>query len=276
MRNKHKFLILALVLCVSVFCMPASAYVQTTDWPTTTKSSVSASADPEGTPNTKPLTPDGQATVTDRATDEDGKEFYTFTTPNDNVFYLVIDNQRDSENVYFLNAVTEDDLMALAAHEENKGGESAIPVVVVCNCRDKCELGAVNTSCPVCKDDLKMCTGKVVEPPPTEDTETEPTKKESGGGSLVFVLLAVALVGGAGYYLKVYKPKHDLDDAEDLDDLLEDDDEQEVNEDTLPAAQEPSETELGTAAYDDYPDDAPNKDGLDDGAEDTEDGTETR
>ena len=61
-----------------------------------------------------PFTPDGSATVVDNATDEQGKEFYTIMTPDENVFYLIIDKQRDSENVYFLNAVTESDLMALA------------------------------------------------------------------------------------------------------------------------------------------------------------------
>ncbi len=61
-----------------------------------------------------PLTPDGQGTVLDNATDEDGKEFFTITTPDENVFFLVIDRQKESENVYFLNAVTESDLMALA------------------------------------------------------------------------------------------------------------------------------------------------------------------
>lgn len=68
-----------------------------------------------------PFTPAGQASVLDNATDEDGKEFYTFITPEENVFYLVIDNQRDSENVYFLNDVTEDDLMALAKKEKRAG-----------------------------------------------------------------------------------------------------------------------------------------------------------
>lgn len=61
-----------------------------------------------------PFTPDGSATVADNASDEQGKEFYTIMTPDENVFYLIIDKQRDSENVYFLNAVTESDLMALA------------------------------------------------------------------------------------------------------------------------------------------------------------------
>ena len=61
-----------------------------------------------------PFTPDGTGTVVDNATDQDGKEFFTITTAEEAVFYLVIDRQRETENVYFLNAVTVADLMALA------------------------------------------------------------------------------------------------------------------------------------------------------------------
>lgn len=43
-----------------------------------------------------------------------GKEFYTITTADESVFYLVIDKQKTSENVYFLNTVTTDDLLPLA------------------------------------------------------------------------------------------------------------------------------------------------------------------
>ena len=50
----------------------------------------------------------------ENATEEDGKEFYTIMTPDENVFYLIIDRQRNTENVYFLNAVTEADLLPLA------------------------------------------------------------------------------------------------------------------------------------------------------------------
>ncbi len=50
----------------------------------------------------------------DNATDEDDKEFYTITTADESVFYLVIDKQKTSENVYFLNTVTTDDLLPLA------------------------------------------------------------------------------------------------------------------------------------------------------------------
>ena len=41
-----------------------------------------------------PLTPSGQATVLDHATGEDGKEFFTITTADNNVFYLIVDRQR--------------------------------------------------------------------------------------------------------------------------------------------------------------------------------------
>jgi len=181
--------------------------------------------------STNPLTPDGQGTVVDNATDEDGKEFFTITTPDENVFYLIIDRQKDSENVYFLNAVTESDLMALAVKDEDTD-VSAIPEPEpVCSCKDKCEAGAVDTSCPVCLLDLKDCEGQTPEPA-QEEPEPEPPENKGSSGTMIFVLLTVLAVGGAGYYLKIYKPKHDLDSADDLDELLSD--EEEVNEDDEP------------------------------------------
>ncbi len=65
----------------------------------------------------KPLTPDGQGIVVDEVTDKDGKKFYTITTPDENVFYLVIDEERDSDNVYFLNDVTESEPMSVSYGE---------------------------------------------------------------------------------------------------------------------------------------------------------------
>lgn len=217
---------------------------------------------PEPEREQKPVTPNGQASVLDNATDEDGKEFFTFVTPEENVFYLVIDRQRDSDNVYFLNAVTERDLAELAekSKEDGAGGESAIPAVEVCSCVKQCAAGKVDTGCPVCKNDLKSCTGEPEETEEEKETEPEKTEKGGGMGTVLFILLAVLAFGGAGYYLKVYKPKHDLDDAEDLDDLL-DEDEPEVNEDTGTQTQDDTDEtgleqpDMDAAFYDDYPDD---------------------
>ena len=147
--------------------------------------------------------------------------------------------------------------MALAEKGEKSGAgsEIAVPEVIVCTCTDKCEAGMVNTSCPVCKNDLSACTGKEPAPTETEESAKEDTKKGSGG-AFIFVLLAALAVGGAGYYFKIYKPKHDLDDAEDLDELLEDEDEAEVNEDSdgQDMAVEAG-MDMDAAAYDDYPED---------------------
>ncbi|WP_300749361.1 DUF4366 domain-containing protein [uncultured Oscillibacter sp.] len=121
-----------------------------------------------------PFTPDGTGTVVDNATDQDGKEFFTITTAEEAVFYLVIDRQRETENVYFLNAVTVADLMALA----ESSGEPAAP-----------------------------------EPTPEPDPEPDPTpepvpEKKGGAGPLLLALAVVVIGGGAGWYFKIYRPKH--------------------------------------------------------------------
>ena len=162
MRNK--LLRRAAVLTAALFsltCMSVTAYAQSHE-------PVEETTPPAAEETTaKPFTPDGTGTVVDNATDEDGKEFFTITTPSENVFYLIIDRQRTEENVYFLNAVTEKDLLALAE-----------------------------------TDPEPEATEPVVQPEPEKDTGFPV-------GNLLMVI-AVALVGGgAAYYFKVYRPKHE-------------------------------------------------------------------
>ena len=292
MKNKFYNVLLALALCMGAFFVPMEAHAQggpdtETEETEEISQAASASTDPDAEREPVPFTPGGQATVVDEATGEDGKLFYTFSTPEGNVFYLVIDRQRDSDNVYFLNAVTEQDLLSLAEGGEEGTGESAIPEMKVCVCRERCREGWADVTCPACMEDPGSCKGKDTEAPAPEGQEEEGGQKpagETGGGSIgtfAFILLAAAAVGGAGYYLKIYKPKHDLDDAEDLDELLGEDT-PEVNEDeadgdsagsdrtgrkdawnqdgmeTADHAAESGETSKpgeDTALYDDYPDD---------------------
>lgn len=174
----------------------------------------STSSIPEGA-----FTPEGTGTVQDEATGEDGdKQFYTITTDAGNVFYLIIDGKRDDNNVYFLNGVTEDDLMALA--EKSDGSISVIPEEEVCTCTEKCEAGTVDTQCPVCKNDLTGCTGKEAPAEKEEPAEPEtPENNSSGIGAIIFVIVALLAVGGIGYYVKIVRPKQQAEDEEDsLDD----------------------------------------------------------
>lgn len=141
----------------------------------------------EGLDPANPLTPDGQGSVLDNATGGEGKEFFTVTTADGEVFYLIIDRQKTGENVYFLNDVTLDDLRALA-----KSGEEPAPA-------------------PIPTPEPEP------EPTPTPDPEPEPEPEGKGGfGTLLLALAVVAVGGGAGWYFKIYRPKQQR--AADLED----------------------------------------------------------
>ncbi|MCL2546188.1 MAG: DUF4366 domain-containing protein [Oscillospiraceae bacterium] len=167
---------------------------------------------PENIPVTSsnPLTPAGQASVLDNATDGDDIEFFTFTTPAGHIFFLIVDRQRESDNVYFLNAVTEQDLIALAAQDGtdlNVGSSGGgIPV-------------ATTPQTPN-------------EPPPNnsqEESTAPPPADDSGGGNgtIIFVIVALLVAGGAGYYFKIVRPKQQGGNC-DYDD--EDEDEEDIGD----------------------------------------------
>ena len=144
------------------------------------------------------FTPDGTGTVIDSATDEDGKQFYTITTPAGNTFYLIIDLERDSDNVYFLDAVTEKDLLALAESDddtEENGTDSAVTSTA------EPETTAETTATPEVSEDT------------SEQTSTE--TQDNNMGTLLLVLAVVLIGGGAGYYFKIYRPKHQGTEIED-------------------------------------------------------------
>lgn len=169
-------------------------------------------------------------------------------TRNGHTLYLVIDYDKpldedgDQYETYFLNLVDESDLFALI-------DEDSAPV---CSCKDKCEAGAVNTACAVCKNNMTECMGKekvtekTPEPDPTPDTSDSPDKdggeKKSGSGLVVIVLLLLMAGGGALYWFKLRKKKPDTKGPVDLDDYDygDDEDEEYENEDD---ADEPEETE---------------------------------
>lgn len=95
------------------------------------------------------LTPDGNLSLIDDigSSTRSGKQFITVETRNGNVFYLIIDRDDEGEEtVHFLNQVDEADLLSLMGDDA-----PAAETPAVCNCKEKCVAGAVNTNCPVCK-----------------------------------------------------------------------------------------------------------------------------
>jgi hypothetical protein len=183
MRKFRKLAALYAVLAL-MFCFTTVAYASGGEEPP----QVTQVPVPEAVSKPNPFTPAGTGMVVNTATDEDGKQFYTITTPDKNVFYLVIDLQRETDNVYFLNAVTEKDLLALA----EKSGDTKENETVV------------STPKPESKPDTTA----------TPETDTKP-QSQSNTGMLLLVLAVVVIGGGAGYYFKIYRPKHQQADRED-------------------------------------------------------------
>ncbi len=184
------------------------------------------------------FTPDGNLTLIDdflqievpgdEETEQVEKQFITVQSKNGNTFYIVIDRNGETENVYFLNLVDEADLMALM---EGEDGETAAPT---CSCTDKCVVGAINTNCEVCRTNMSECTGKeaVVEPEPTEPVE-EPTEEPKSTNFMPIILVLILGAGGfAVYWFKFRKPKAKTSGATDLDDYDFGEDDEDYDEET--------------------------------------------
>lgn len=231
---------LAVALCATAFAVPAFAgggdgepYYTETAEPEVTEEpqeETTGGMEPEG----QPLTPEGNATLVDDFYGD--KQLITVTTKAGNYFYILIDRaNEDAETaVHFLNQVDEADLMALM--EDGEAQETP----AVCTCTEKCQAGAMNTSCEVCAVNMAECAGAEPEPEP----EPEPEEEKSGGmGALELVLVLVVLGGGGAFaYIKFIRPKQASKASADPDDYDFADEEEYINEDEPEPEEEMEDT----------------------------------
>ena len=226
--NWNRFVagLLAILLCLCSFSMPAFASDSGSLEFWTESSSAAESSGSNMEPEGVPITPKGNATLVDDFYGD--KQLITVTTKAGNYFYILIDcaNEDKETSVHFLNQVDDADLLALLDEEPQD--------VEVCTCTVKCDVGDVNENCPLCEKSLRNCTAPEAV---KTDTETPEEKPKSNMGSLI-ILLVLALAGGGAalYYFKFRKPKADTTGHDDLDeyDFGEDED----------ADEEPAEIEI--------------------------------
>lgn len=231
---------LAVALCATAFAVPAFAgggegepyYTETAgteaDPAEEPQEETTGGMEPEG----QPLTPEGNATLVDDFYGD--KQLITVTTKAGNYFYILIDRaNEDAETaVHFLNQVDEADLMALMEDGETQEAPA------VCTCTEKCQAGAVNTSCEVCAVNMAECAGAEPEPEP------EPEEEKSGGmGALALILVLVVLGGGGAFaYIKFIRPKQASKASADPDDYDFADEEEYINEDEPEPEEEMEDT----------------------------------
>lgn len=114
-------------------------------------------------------------------TDSSEQVFYSMTTAEGNVFYLLIDQGQESNNVYLLNQVNNQDLAALAvdggnvSQTKDSGDDSLLKALASSGEENS------NNSKPVAKGGINKNT--------------------------IILLLIIAVGGGFYYYQKVYKTK---------------------------------------------------------------------
>lgn len=170
------------------------------------------------------FTEEGSFVTRDLLYDEHtNKQFITVQANGGSTFYIVIDydkpvnEEEEQYQTYFFSVVDEADLLTAM--------EAAGMEWPDCACSVKCAAGAINTDCPVCAANMTECVGAAPEPEPTTDPEPVPEPEDSSNMGRLLLIVAVALIGGgAGWYFKIYRPKHQRAEQpeEDYGDELED------------------------------------------------------
>lgn len=163
-------------------------------------------------------------TVTKTAT-EGTKEFYTISTKSGKIFYLIIDNSKSQDNVYFLTEVSEKDLMNFTLS-------------------DSVTLPEVDTVYAEPEKQTEEENPETTDTPDKEKEEEEvqmPEDKSPVGTYLLIALVAVGAAAG-GYYLKVYKPKHEYDDEDEMEDNEEESEDSESEKREVDDADEQEES----------------------------------
>lgn len=140
----------------------------------------------------------GQGSVVETATDN-SKDFFTIMTENGATFYLVVDKNKSSENVYFLKTVDEVDLMKLA------GGNAVI------------------------YEETTQATTETITEMTTYIEESKQNEKSSFNFFSIFIILGIILLVGVLVYDKFLKGKVKNSN---FDDDFEEDDEKEPDKKT--------------------------------------------
>lgn len=132
---------------------------------------------------------------------EKGKEFYKIQTADETIFYLIVDRSGNNEMVYFLTDIKEKDLFHVITEQQEERTSESEATLPQEKEKEKEEEGERQTE--------------------SELDEKKESKEKSGMGIFLFFSVAVVFVGGAIYFLKVYRRR-----GEDFEEEEEDEEEE--------------------------------------------------
>ena len=205
-------LIVSLAMTVPVH----AAELSPTDEATAPPNTATARTVPEDA--TPPYNSTGTLTenLRQQADEQGGMQFVTFSTASGKVFYLVIDHDKTTENVFLLTEVGEYDLLNFAEAEAIANDLTGMP-------------GTPN--------------GKP-QPTPTTTAKPDDTPAKNNNIGLIVVVIAVLGVGGAAFYFFKSRSGKNKPFAQTSDFGFEDEedyDEPTVNEDNMTEEQDDDE-----------------------------------
>ena len=135
----------------------------------------------------------------------DSRQFITFKTKDEKMFYLIIDHDKEQDNVKLLTDVKESDLESLVKE------------------KDKTSV--------VKQDEVQVNLDKSNETVKQGEVKKEEPKTKSSLGTYIILGGVILLVIGVGYYFKIVKPKKDKEkynEEEEEDDFFSENGDEEV------------------------------------------------
>lgn len=137
----------------------------------------------------------------------DSRQFITFKTKDEKMFYLIIDHDKEQDNVKLLTDVKESDLESLVKEKDKT------PVVK--------------------QDEVQVNLDKSNETVKQGEVKKEEPKTKSSLGSYIILGGVILVIIGIGYYFKVVKPKKDKEkynEEEEEDDFFSESEDEKEND----------------------------------------------
>lgn len=222
MKRSNKLIrfLTTLVTCgilTSLSALPVMAYTGS-ETDTSEESTIIREENTEETENddSNAFSVEGNGTLTDEADSSQNKLFYIVTTANGNSYYIIIDKDSTTNNVYMLSQIDEADLADFTEETDPKNEESVTTDSPDANAESVTDQTGEEVTEPAKETDTETSS-------PGAETETADSGS-SAGKYIGYVLLTLACIGViAGYYfLKV----RNRDDQEEEDETAYGDDEQ--------------------------------------------------